>query len=77
MDNDSTYKKYGIEAQSVTLLKSGSNSYKGFVTVLFKEETHDVSISVATDGSEYTWTTDPVAFGFLIKYELENFDIDW
>jgi hypothetical protein len=77
MDTDSNYKKYGMKAQKVILIKSGSNSYDGFVTVLLYNETHDVSISVTTDGSSYMWETKPLAFGFLMQYELDNLDIGW
>jgi hypothetical protein len=74
MDTDSTYKKYQIKVQKVTLIKSGSHTYDGFVNVLLDNETHDVSISVTTDGSSYMWETKPLAFSFLVQYELENFD---
>jgi hypothetical protein len=77
MDTDSNYKKYAMKVQKVSLIKSGSNSYDGFVTVLLENETHDVSISVATDGSSYMWETKPLAFGFLMQYELHNLDIGW
>jgi hypothetical protein len=77
MDTDSNYKKYGMKVQSISLVKSGSNSYDGFVTVLLDEETHDVSISVKTDGSSYIWETKPLAFGFLMQYELGNINFDW
>jgi hypothetical protein len=74
MDTDSTYKKYQIKVQNVTLIKSGSHTYDGFVNVLLDDETHDVSISVTVDGSSYMWETKPLAFSFLVQYELENFD---
>jgi hypothetical protein len=34
MDTDSSYKDYGMKVQKVVLVKSDSNSYDGFVTVL-------------------------------------------
>jgi hypothetical protein len=77
MDTDSSYKEYGMKVQKVFLIKSGSNSYDGFVTVLLYDDTHDVSISVKTDGSSYIWETKPLAFGFLMQYELENLDFSW
>ncbi|MDR2597059.1 MAG: hypothetical protein LBC76_07050 [Treponema sp.] len=74
MDTDSTYKKYQIKVQKVTLIKSGSHTYDGLVNVLLDDKAHDVSISVTTDGSSYIWETKPLAFSFLVQYELENFD---
>jgi predicted small secreted protein len=67
MDTDSDYKKYEMKVQNISLIKSGSNSYDGFVTVLLGDETHDVSISVKTEGSSYMWETKPLAFGFLMQ----------
>jgi len=77
VNTDSNYKKYGMQVQSVYLIKSGSNTYDGFVTVLLDDETYDVSISVTTDGSSYMWETKPLAFGFLMQYELKNLDFGW
>lgn len=77
MDTDSNYKKYQMKVQQVSLIKSGSNSFDGFVTVLLDDKTYDVSISVKTDGSSYIWETKPFAFGFLMQYELDNLKFDW
>jgi len=74
MDTDQNYKKYHMKVQKVSLVKSGSNSYDGYVNVLLDDETHDVSISVTTEGSSYKWETKPLAFSFLVQYELKNFD---
>jgi hypothetical protein len=74
MDTDSNYKKYHMKVQKVYLIKSGSNSYDGYVNVLLDDEAHDVSISVSTDGSSYNWEIKPLAFSFLVQYELKNFD---
>jgi hypothetical protein len=77
MDTDSNFKKYGMKVQKIYLIKSGSNSYDGIVTVLLGDETHDVPISVKTDGYSHMWETKPLAFGFLMQYELENLDFRW
>jgi hypothetical protein len=75
MDTDENYKKYGMKVQKVALVKSGTYSYDGFVTVLLDNETRDVPISVTTDGSSYMWETKPLAFAFLVQYELEHLDL--
>ena len=77
MDTDSSYKEYGMKVQEVNLTKSGSHSYKGFVTVLFNKKTYDISITVTTDGSSYMWETKQSDFSFLIEYELNNFNWLW
>jgi hypothetical protein len=77
MDADSTYKKYGMKVQNVSLVKSGSNTYNGLVAVLLDGKTYDVSIEVTTDGSSYMYETKPLAFGFLLEYELKNLDFGW
>jgi len=72
LDTDSDYKKYGMQTQKATLMKSGSNTYDGFATVLLGGNTHDVAISVTVDGTDYMWQTKPMAFAFLIQKELED-----
>jgi len=72
MDTDPDYKKYGMKVQKVTLIKAGLNSYDGFVTVLIGNKTHEIPISVKADGSQYFYETKPLAFAFLIKYNLQN-----
>jgi uncharacterized membrane protein YvbJ len=72
LDTDSAYEKYGMKVQNVSLVKAGSNSYNGYVTVLLGNKTHDVSITVTKDGDSFMYETDPLAFAFLIGYELEN-----
>jgi len=74
MDTDPKYKKYNMKVQKVSLIKSGSNSYDGYVNVLLDDEIHDVLISVTTEGSSYNWEAKPLAFSFLVQYELKNFD---
>jgi hypothetical protein len=69
---DSTYEKYGMKVQDVSLVKSGSNTYNGFVTVLLDDEKHDISITVTADRSSYMYETKPLAFSFLIGYELKS-----
>ena len=67
MDSDPYFKKYGMKVQKVVLIKTGSNSYDGLVTVLLKEESYNIRISVKTDSSAYMWETEPSAFTFLIR----------
>ena len=74
MDIDPLYSKYKIKVQKVTLVKSASNKYDGLVSVTLNDETHNVGITVESAGKEFTWETKPLAFSFLVKYELENFD---
>jgi hypothetical protein len=63
---DTDYKKYGMKVQKIILVKSGSYSYDGLVTVLFKDKTHDISISVTIDGGDsYIWSYKPLEFNFL------------
>jgi len=77
MDTDSSYKKYQIKVQKVSLIKTGTSSYDGYVNILLGDEVHDVSISVTTNKSSYTWEIKPLAFSFLVQYRLKNLDIDW
>ena len=72
MDTDPEYKKYGMKTQKVTLIKSGTYSYDGVVTVLLDGSAYDVPISVKADGSSVLWETKPLAFAFLFKHELKN-----
>jgi len=74
MDTDTNYKKYQMKVQKVSLIKTGSNSYDGYVNILLADESHDVSISVTTKGDSYEWEIKPLAFAFLVQYELKNFD---
>jgi len=76
MNTDPAYKKYQMKVQKVSLVKSGSNLYDGYVNILLDNETHDVSISVTTEGSSYKWEIKPLAFSFLVHYELRNFDFE-
>jgi len=75
MDTDSAYKEYQMKVQKVSLIKTGPNSYDGYVNVLLGNELHDVSISVTTEGSSYEWEIKPLAFSFLLRYKLKN--LDW
>jgi len=75
MDTDSNYKKYQMKVQKVSLIKTGPNSYDGYVNILLDDELHDVSIAVTTEGSSYEWEIKPLAFAFLVQYKLKN--LDW
>jgi hypothetical protein len=72
LDNDADTARYGMEVRSVSLLKSGSHAYKGYITVTLDGETHDSSITVTTDASNILLETDPFAFSFLTVKALEQ-----
>ena len=72
MDTDATYKEYGMKVQSVSLIKVDSRNYDGFVTVELEGDRYNVPITVRTDGTQVMWETKPLAFAFLIQYNLRN-----
>ncbi|GHT85466.1 hypothetical protein FACS1894137_09780 [Spirochaetia bacterium] len=84
LDKDASTARYGIKVRSVSLIKSGSASYKGYITVALDRETHDIGITVTTDASNILLETDPFAFSFLAEKALEellnqagSFDWGW
>jgi hypothetical protein len=78
LDQNPDTSAYGMEVKSVSLVKSGSNVYDGYVTVALDGETHRVGIAVTVDGSDMMFKTEPFAFSFLAEKALENlFDFDW
>ncbi|GHU82657.1 hypothetical protein FACS189468_7090 [Spirochaetia bacterium] len=72
LDNDAATARYGIKVRSVSLIKSGSAAYKGYITVALDGETHDIGITVTTDASDILLETDPFAFSFLAEKALEE-----
>jgi hypothetical protein len=66
-DSDSTYKDYKLTVDSVTLIESGSRAYDGIAKVLYKGKAHDVQITVKTDKDNLMWSTQPLAFSFLME----------
>jgi hypothetical protein len=78
LDQNPDTSAYHMEVKTVSLVKSGSNNYKGYVTVALDGETHNIGITVTTDATDILLETDPFAFGFLAERALENlFDFDW
>jgi hypothetical protein len=82
LDTDEDLSGYGMEVKAVMLVKSGSHSYKGYVTVALDGENHDIGITVTGDGSDFVYETTPFAFGFLMEKAVEDlFDpetlFDW
>ncbi len=72
MDSDSQYSKYKMIANSVTLVKSGNNTYDGMVNITLDGQQYDVAISVTADNDTFIWQTKPMAFSFLAEYELKK-----
>ena len=64
-DTDSSLKEYGLKIQDVALLKTGSNTYDGIMTVLSEGEKYNISFTVKTDSDSYMWKFD--------KDSLESF----
>ncbi|MDR1307529.1 MAG: hypothetical protein LBK74_08150 [Treponema sp.] len=82
LDTDDNLSGYGMKVETVTLVKSGSYSYNGYVTVDLDGESHDVGITVTVDGSDFMFETTPFAFGFLVEkavgdlLDLESLDLE-
>jgi hypothetical protein len=82
LDTDDNLSGYGMEVETVTLVKSGSHSYNGYVTVDLDGESHDIGITVTVDGSDFIYETTPFAFGFLVEkavgdlFDLESLDLE-
>jgi methanogenic corrinoid protein MtbC1 len=72
LDKDADTARCGMEVRSVSLIKSGSAAYKGYITVTLDGETHDIGITVTTDASNILLETDPFAFSFLTEKSLEE-----
>jgi hypothetical protein len=73
LDKDADTARYGMKVRSVSLVKSESRVYKGYVTVSLDGKSHDIGITVTTDGSNILLETDPFAFSFLTEKALEQF----
>ncbi|MDR2186235.1 MAG: hypothetical protein LBO80_11320 [Treponema sp.] len=76
LDGDDDLSGYGMEVKSVSLVKTGSNAYDGYVTVALDGESHNIGITVTTDADDILLETDPFAFSFLAEKALENL-FDW
>jgi hypothetical protein len=61
-----------MKVKTVSLAKSGSNAYDGYVTVALDGKTHNISITVTTDAADILLKTDPFAFSFLAEKALER-----
>ena len=67
-DNDPFYKDFGIVIQDVTLLKTGTNSYDGLMSVLIKNDKHNIPFTVKTDSNTYIWKIEADDLIFLLRY---------
>ena len=71
-DTNPDYKEFGLIVQDVTLLKTGSNTYDGLMTVLFENEKFNVSLSIKTDSNTYMWEWDPNPLFNFIRQRTRN-----
>jgi hypothetical protein len=71
-DTDSFFKEFGLKIQNVTLLKTGSNTYDGIITVLLEDEKHNITITVKADSDSYMWEMDKDSLQFLIAYKMRQ-----
>lgn len=64
--SDDSYRQYGITIPSVTLVRTGDNTYTGQATVQPSNgSSHQVSVTVICDGDNMMWETQPGAFAWL------------
>jgi len=71
-DTDSFFKEYGLKIENVSLLKTGSNTYYGIITVSLDGEKHNISITVKTDSDTYMWQMDKDSLHFLFSYKMKK-----
>ena len=71
-DTDSFYKEFGLKIQEVSLLKTGSNTYDGIMTVLLEDERHNIPFTVKTDSDSYMWQIEADNLRFLTTYQLKK-----
>jgi hypothetical protein len=74
---DAEYSKYDMIVNNVILVKTGPNKYDGMVNLSLGEKKHDVSITVTADNDSFMWEVKPLAFAFLLQYELEEWSNEW
>jgi hypothetical protein len=72
LDQNHDTSAYHMKVKTVSLVKSGSNAYKGYVSVALDGKTHNIGITVTTDAADILLETDPFAFGFLAEKALEK-----
>ena len=76
LDTDTNLQSYGMRVRDVTLVKNGSHTYTGYVTVDLDGESHDIGVTVNVDGEDSFFKTDPLAFGFLATRVLDDLFTD-
>lgn len=69
LDEDETYRAFGLKVVSVELKDAENGDYRGFAAVSLDDTPHKVRLKVSPAGEGYTWETTPGAFAWVFEQE--------
>ena len=70
--SDVDYREYNLKVNNITVLHVKGNQYKGLADIIYKNQTHSVTVDILSDGSSVMWEVSPEQFFFIFNDELED-----
>jgi len=64
-DKDLNSVFHNLKVDSVSVFKTGDNSYKGLVSIVGLGWSKDITVEILVDGNKVMWETSPETFSFL------------
>jgi len=71
-DKEAQFKAWGLRVVHVQVIHDQGNHYKGIATIAHQGESHQVAVSITSDGSNMMWEVQPGAFMFVAQKEMQR-----
>jgi hypothetical protein len=73
LSTDEQFRDFGLQVTSITVMRSVGNLFEGQATVSTHQGTdHPVNVHINYDGDTLLWSTDPGAFLFAAREQLQG-----
>ena len=72
LDPSPEFKEYGLNVENLEALKQSDGKYNGVASVLYDGDIYKVPVTIVVDGEDFMWQTEPTAFMFIAKKEIEK-----